>query len=151
MMRSISVMVCCLLFFTIAPFNLIANEKPHLVFLVSEDTLNYEAHRTIPQFAKELEKEYRVTVIESEGSLAQSSFPGIEVLKEADLLIVFCRRLALPVKEMEVIKKHVNSGKPIMGIRTANHAFTVSAGPVPNGYLDWPEFVAAVLGCENSG
>jgi len=150
MMKSLLI-TFCLLFFAAVPSCLIAGEKPHLVFLVSRDTLNYEAHRTIPQFAEELDKQYRVTVIESDGTLQSSSFPGIEVLEDADLLVVFCRRLALPAKEMKLIQEYADSGKPVMGIRTANHAFTVLSGQVPNGYLDWPEFVADVLGCENRG
>lgn len=151
MKKSVKAIISCLIILTMMSLNVNAKDKPHLVFLVSEDPLNYEAYNTIPRFADELEKDFRVTVIESKGSLKSSSFPGIETLEEADLLVVFCRRLALPVKEMAIIKDYVNKGKPVMGIRTANHAFTVLDGPIADGYSDWPEFVADVLGCENRG
>ena len=38
----------------------------------------------------------------------------------------------------------------MIGIRTANHAFKVN-GTIEQGFEDWFEFVADVLGCENKG
>jgi hypothetical protein len=53
-----------------------------------------------------------------------ADLPGIEHIPEADLLIVFARRLKLPPEQMQVIRRHWDSGKPIVGIRTASHAFS---------------------------
>ena len=44
-------------------------EKPSIVFLITKDTNNYEAHKTIPVFAEMLRKQhgYDVTVLLGEG------------------------------------------------------------------------------------
>lgn len=127
-------------------------DKPHVVFLISEDPDNYEATRTIPVFAEKLRKEqgFEVTVLLGEGPRSAFSFPGLSVLSEADLLVVFCRRVALTDEQLGTIRKYLKNGKPVVGIRTANHAFTVRE-KVENGYRAWPEFVADILGCENRG
>lgn len=125
---------------------------PHLVFLVSEDPDNYQAHRTIPPFAEMLRKEYgfRCTVIQGEGDPQAFHFPGLEVLPQADLLVIFFRRRALSSEQLGLIRSHLEAGKPLIGIRTANHAFSVR-GEVAAGHEKWWEFVPEVLGCENRG
>jgi hypothetical protein len=49
--------------------------------------------------------------------------PGLEHLATADLVIFFPRLLTLPMAERELIVKYVDSGKPILALRTANHGF----------------------------
>src|SRR5262245_42275961 len=86
-----------------------AAAKPHVVFLISEDPDNYEAHRTIPVFAEELRAKQNldVTVIKGEGKLVEFRFPRLtEVLPRADLVVVFARRLALPPEQMNALKAH---------------------------------------------
>lgn len=133
--------------------NTSSGEKSHIVFLVSEDPDNYEAHRTIPPFADMLEKEegFQVTVIQGKGERHAFSFPGLAVLSEADLVVVFCRRIALPNEQMDMIRNYLKQGKPLVGIRTANHAFSVREEKIPAGYEDWWEFVPDILGAENRG
>jgi len=128
------------------------NEKPHIVFLISEDPLNYQAHETIPKFADRLTSklDFRVTVLQGRGDLASFHFPGLEILAEADLVITFFRRIALPHEQMKIIKGYLKDGKPLIGIRTANHAFSVR-DEVPDGYESWWGFVPDILGCENRG
>lgn len=127
-------------------------EKPHIVMLVSEDPDNYEAHKTIPRFADMLQQahDFRVTVIQGEGALERFHFPGLEILSEADLLVVFFRRIALTHEQLNIIKNYLREGKPLVGIRTANHAFSVRS-EVPEGYQGWWTFVPDILGCENRG
>ena len=128
------------------------NDKPHIVFLISEDPDNYEATRTIPVFADLIMREhgFKVTVLLGEGDRAAFRFPGLEVLSQADLLVVFCRRVALSHEQINMIKNYLKRGKPLVGIRTANHAFSVR-GEIGNGFEAWPEFVPDILGCENRG
>ena len=125
---------------------------PHLVFLVSKDPSNYEAYKTIPLFAQMLRHKYgfRCTVIQGEGEPNAFRFPGLEVLKEADLLVIFFRRRALSTEQLGLIHGHLKLGKPLVGIRTANHAFSVNED-VSKGYQKWWEFVPEVLGCKNRG
>lgn len=53
---------------------------------------------------------------------------GLENLERADLVIFFTRLLTLPLEQQEQIVQYLDSGKPIIGLRTANHGFR---GPLP--------------------
>ncbi|MBK8503501.1 MAG: ThuA domain-containing protein [Saprospiraceae bacterium] len=125
----------------------------NVVFLVSEDVNNYEADRTIPLFAQQLEKNFnfKAHVLLGEGPRSAYEFPDLSILKEADLVVVFCRRLALPESQMASIKEYIQNGNPVLGIRTANHAFSDRTDSIEVGYVDWWGFVPEVLGCENRG
>jgi len=130
-------------------------KKPHIVFLITKDTNNYEAHNTVPRFAETLEKEhgYEVTVLLGTGDHGSYRYPSMDALSQADLLVVFARRIALPHEQMNAIKTYLSKGKPLIGIRTANHAFAVQGkiADVADGFEDWPDFVADFLGCQNRG
>lgn len=125
---------------------------PHIVFLVTKDSQNYNAHITVPAFAKLLNERfgYKVSVLLGQGDRSSCSFPGIGMLAKADLLVVFCRRVALPPSELNIIKQYLRKGKPVMGIRTANHAFSFLEKPA-KGFNAWPGFADTVLGCKNRG
>lgn len=127
-------------------------KKQKIVFLITEDPDNYDAHKTVPQFAEMLKKKYGydVTVLKGSGERGFYRYPHMEMVSKADLLIVFARRIALPHEQMNIIKSYLNKGKPLIGIRTANHAFT-ARDKIGEGFEDWPEFVADILGCENRG
>src|SRR5690606_28467402 len=118
----------------------------------SEDPLNYEADKTIPPFAERLRKEYgfKVSVLMGEGKHGSYRYNGLEALQSADLLVVFCRRLALPFEQMDAIKNYLRAGKPLVGLRTANHGFSVW-DEVADGFEGWWGFVPDILGCENRG
>jgi type 1 glutamine amidotransferase len=126
--------------------------KAHIVFLITEDPLNYEAHKTIPVFADKIRKEfgYEVTVLLGSGPHGAYRFPDIHKIDDASLLIVFSRRIAIPHDQIQIIKNYLVKGKPLIGIRTANHAFT-NRTKIEQGFEDWPGFVADILGCENRG
>ena len=49
--------------------------------------------------------------------------PGLEHLASADLVIFFTRLLTLPTAELEQIVSYIDSGKPMIALRTANHGF----------------------------
>lgn len=131
----------------------IFDPPPHVVFLVSEDPDNYNANQTIPSFAAQVKRElgYEVTVLLGTGKQNAYEFPDFDKLKKADVVVVFARRLALPHKQMKLLRKYIKKGKPVVGIRTANHAFSVREGAIPPTHTDWWEFVPEVLGCENRG
>ncbi len=46
---------------------------------------------------------------------------GLEYLEHADLVILFSRLISLPEDDLKQFTKYLDSGKPIIGIRTANH------------------------------
>jgi len=132
--------------------SVLKEKKQRIVFLITEDPDNYEAHKTVPQFARMLDEKYGydVIVLSGSGGHGSYSYPQMEILSKSDLLVVFARRIALPHEQMHAIKTYIKKGKPVIGIRTANHAFTVRE-KVEDGFEDWPQFVADVLGCENRG
>ena len=123
-----------------------------IVFLVNDEPDNYEAARTIPRFAESLRaaRGHECTVIQGRLPLEQLHFPGLEAVEKADLLVVFFRRSALATGQLGIIRRHLAAGKPLVGIRTANHAFSVKNPPAA-GHETWWEFVPEVLGCENRG
>jgi type 1 glutamine amidotransferase len=51
------------------------------------------------------------------------NIPGLEHLEKADLVIFFTRLLTLPPEQTRRIVSYLDSGKPIIGLRTANHGF----------------------------
>ena len=57
-----------------------------------------------------------------------SNIPGLEAAGTADLLVIFTRFRDLPDEQMKHIAAYVEAGKPIVGIRTATHAFSIPAG-----------------------
>ena len=105
-------------------------EKPHAVFVVG--TLHYSPELTMPVFAEELERfGFRTTVVRGSGNPEKKTervLPGIEALADADLAIFFMRFLKLPDDEWQPIEDYLKSGKPVIGLRTANHSFKYPKG-----------------------
>ena len=74
--------------------------------------------------------------------LKEHHIPGLEQLAKADLVIFFARLLTLPMSERELIVKYVDSGKPFLALRTANHGFHASLPYKINGkQVRWGEDV----------
>jgi len=64
--------------------------------------------------------------------------PGLEHLATADLVIFFPRLLTLPMAEREMIVKYIDSGKPIISLRTGNHGFHAALPYQIDGrQVDW--------------
>ncbi|MDR1959132.1 MAG: hypothetical protein LBQ54_08845 [Planctomycetaceae bacterium] len=57
--------------------------------------------------------------------LTVDNIPGLDALDTADLMVMFLRFRNLPDDQMEHIVKYFESGKPVLGIRTATHAFKI--------------------------
>ena len=53
------------------------------------------------------------------------NIPGLEALRKADLMIIATRFRDLPDDQMKQIVDYVESGRPIIGMRTATHAFNI--------------------------
>lgn len=51
------------------------------------------------------------------------NIPGLEALDRADLLVIQCRFRTLPDEQMKHIVDYVESGRPVIGLRTATHSF----------------------------
>ena len=132
-----------------SPFHFAKDERKDLVLLIGER--EYETKDTLPAFSEaKLAKDFRIHVIHADAK-DKNHFPGIEAVKEADLLGISIRRRALPEAQLAVIRAHVAEGKPIFGIRTASHAFSLRGEAPPAGGALWERFDGAILGGNYTG
>ncbi len=113
-----------------------------VVFIIAED--EYDAANTLPEFAGQLEDVYGLTCDIVQGG--DNNIAGLERLAEADLAVIYVRRQVLPAGQMRHLRDYVASGKPVVGIRTASHAFNLNQERPPAGLTEWPEFDRDVLG-----
>ncbi|MCE9532966.1 MAG: ThuA domain-containing protein [Planctomycetes bacterium] len=104
----------------------------HIV-LVSGDE-EYRSEEALPQLGKILAKQhgFKCTVLfaidPADGTInpnINNNIPGLESLKTADLMIIATRFRNLPDDQMKHVVDYIESGKPIIGMRTATHAFNL--------------------------
>jgi len=126
------------------PFRFAGDKRPHLVIVMAES--EYQTAKTLPVFAlKHLGKDFRVSTVYGSETDAHD-IPGLDLLNEADLALISVRRRALPSKQMGIVRKFVDSGKPLAGIRTASHAFSLRGKKPPEGCAVWETFDPEVWG-----
>jgi type 1 glutamine amidotransferase len=100
------------------------------VVLISGDE-EYRSEEALPQLAKILAKHHGFTctvlfAIGKDGTIDPNqadNIPGLETLRKADLMIIATRFRDLPDDQMKEIVDYVESGRPVIGLRTATHAF----------------------------
>jgi hypothetical protein len=106
------------------------------IVLVSGDE-EYRSEEGLPQLAKILSVHhgFQCTVLfpinPADGTIdpnKNDNIPGLEALRTADLLVILTRFRNLPDAQMKEIVDYVESGRPIVGLRTATHAFNIGAG-----------------------
>ena len=73
----------------------------------------------------------------------QTNIPGLEALQTADLVILDTRFRKLPDEQLKHFADYVKTGRPMIGIRTATHAFR--CGTHRFG-IDWNNFGLNFLG-----
>ena len=95
---------------------------PLRIHMLSGST-EYQSEASLKTFATHLEKRFHLTITASWGKDKGDTLPDLEKLKDADLMIVFTRRMKLPEEQLALIRKHYEGGKPVIGLRTAGHAF----------------------------
>jgi len=125
--------------------------EPTIVFLIAER--EYRTDETLPSFAKErLGKKYiaRYCTAEDAGS-NRHVLKNAGAIESADLLFVSVRRRAFSDKTMGLIRKHVADGKPVLGIRTASHAFALRKETLPKGHETWDEWDKKIIGGNYDG
>lgn len=107
------------------------------VVLVSGDE-EYRSEQMLPELARILAERqgFDCTVLfaidPKDGSINPnyaSNIPGLETLDSADLLILMTRFRDLPDSQMKHIVDYVDSGRPIVAVRTATHAFQLKSSP----------------------
>lgn len=125
-----------------------AAEPAHIVFMIGED--EYRTAETLPEFAeKELKPlGHRISIVTTSASDPNDFTDIIATLRDADLLFLSVRRRTPPRAQLDAVRAYVASGKPLIGIRTASHAFALRGQEKPaDPKLDaWQKFDPEVLG-----
>jgi len=107
-----------------------SGQGKHVVLICGDE--EYRSEELIPQFAKILSTHhgFKCTVLFAINPKTSEvdpqtvdNIPGLKALESADMMIMFTRFRELPDQQMKYIIDYTNSGRPIMGLRTATHAF----------------------------
>lgn len=110
----------------------------HIVLIAGDQ--EYRSEYAMPMLARLLAERhgFRCTVLFSlnandevdptqkirwEDPTVSHRIPGLELLETCDLVIAFTRLLSLPPEQLQRLYDYLDSGKPIIGVRTANHGF----------------------------
>lgn len=118
--------------------------RPHLAIVMSED--EYRTEETLTRYAIDpLGKYFRVSLIYG-SETDRNAIPGLAAIQQADALLVSIRRRVLPADDLQLVRDYVAAGKPVIGIRTASHSFSLRNMDPPEGFADWKRFDPEVFG-----
>ncbi len=107
------------------------NNTGKQIVLISGDE-EYRSEEYLPMLAKILTTHHgfktRVLfAVDPQTGLVDPTYtqniPGMEHLETADLLIIAIRFRELPDEQMKYLEAYLDTGKPVIGLRTATHAF----------------------------
>ncbi|MBI2479372.1 MAG: ThuA domain-containing protein [Planctomycetia bacterium] len=116
----------------------------HIVFVTGDD--EYRSEEAMPQMAKILATRhgFKCTVLFAidplDGTIKpdyQTNIPGTAALIDADLMVLFLRFRDLSDEQMKPIVDFANSGKPMIGLRTATHSFNIKNPEATFAKYDW--------------
>jgi hypothetical protein len=103
----------------------------HIVWLAGDH--EYRGEESLPALARIMARHYGFkcsvffTTNPATGFIepGSSNISGLDVLRTADLLVVFLRFQDFPDDEMQHIANYLDRGGPVIGHRTATHAFQI--------------------------
>ncbi|QDV07208.1 Trehalose utilization [Planctomycetes bacterium Poly30] len=115
--------------------------SPHVVFLAGDQ--EYRSEECMPMLARLFAEKHgmHTTVVfqqDEQGRVepnakikwddkaVEHDIPGLEYLRSADAVVFYTRLLSLPEAQLASIYGYLDSGKPILVVRTGNH-----------GFIDW--------------
>jgi hypothetical protein len=102
-----------------------------IVFITGDD--EYKSEQSMPMMAQILAERHGfdctvLFAINKETGFIDPSqrdnIPGLEWLGKADLMVIYTRFRALPDEQMRHIADYLESGRPLIALRTATHAFS---------------------------
>lgn len=141
------------------PTGLVGSGK-RIVYIANDH--EYRGEETLPALARIMAKHYGFTCIFVTGIDPETGFmmpgngevTGLNVLDDADLLVVAIRFQQWDNEEMAHFDAYLRAGKPVIGLRTSSHGFKITDASSPyakysNGYKgdDYPYgFGEQVLG-----
>jgi hypothetical protein len=103
----------------------------HIVLIAGDDA-EYHSEEALPALAKILAVHHGFTctvlfsINPEDGTIdprEKRNIPGLDALKAADLMIEFMRWRDLPDDQMKYFVDYVESGRPIISMRTGTHPF----------------------------
>jgi len=128
-----------------------SDSTKHIVLVAGDE--EYRTEESMPMLAKILSQyhDFNCTVLFSFGPddadyidpNNQKGLRGLETLNDADLMLIGTRFRQPSAEQARQITAFLNSGKPVIGIRTATHAFN---GAGAFGDISYGEFGLKVLG-----
>ena len=117
----------------------------HIVFVTGDE--EYRSEEAMPMLAKILAVRhgFKCTVLfalnPDDGTIDPNNpanLVGLETLASADMMVLFTRFREPADSQMKYFADFINSGKPILGIRTATHAFAFNRRKEsPFAKYDW--------------
>ncbi len=127
------------------PYRFPEDDRKHLVIVMGER--EYRTADTLPKFAiEEWGKDFQISLVHADEENG-NHFPGLEVMRDADVVLLSVRRRNLSTGQLALFREHLAAGKPLVGIRTASHAFHQNKEePPPAGLDEWRDFDPAVFG-----
>jgi type 1 glutamine amidotransferase len=106
----------------------------HIVFVAGANEYNPESGLPILAHILAERQGFNCTVLftinKKTGEIdpnTNDNLPGLEALDHADLMVILCRFRELPDDQMKHIVDYLESGKPVVGLRTATHSFQYNA------------------------
>ena len=107
-------------------------KMPYVHFFAAES--EYGAFFSMPMLGKMLNERHGFSVsvsysLDLNGSIDDripNGLVGFELMERADLVVVFTRSKLLTKSTASAFQKYLDSGKPLVGFRTANHGFNFS-------------------------
>jgi type 1 glutamine amidotransferase len=95
--------------------------KPLKVCLVS-GSLEYSSDASLAAFQAYVEKRHPIRCARA-FMKTEDDLPGLENLDTCDCMLLFTRRLRISGEQLDRVKQYCQSGRAIVGVRTASHAF----------------------------
>jgi len=127
-----------------APFRFSRDKRPHLVVVTAEEECG--THRTLPKFAiEQLGQSFRISYVHA-STTERHDLPGLEVLREADVVLLSVDQRFLPTARMEALREYLSRGLPVVALRTSLRAFSASEAELSAGIANWPAFDTEILG-----
>jgi len=100
----------------------VAGDAPLKVCMLSASQ-EYQSDASLGALKTHLEANYAVTCSILKGQEKGTGVDGLSALKDCDVMVCFTRRVTLPDDQLAILKEFLASGKGLVGIRTASHAF----------------------------
>ncbi|HWV56741.1 MAG TPA: ThuA domain-containing protein [Longimicrobiales bacterium] len=115
----------------------------YIVFLAGDH--EYRSEETLPALARIMARHYgfRTSVFfttDAESGFIEpgsSHIAGLDALQSADLLVIFTRFQDFPDEEMRHIVAYLDRGGPVVGFRTATHAFQINRQDAAYREFSW--------------